>query len=238
VYLFHSSLPIVHLSLNQGTTEAEKEFGSEALRVLRERAALMRSRLPDFAGSLGVTEIDLGSTADLPAGYVAGHALGYTYQTDELPSERELRSDLHTIVRAYRALTFRGGREDTLEEGAEDEDVIPSASLTERRRYRFHRRIERNPKASKEAKKFHGTRCQACRLDFSERYGSIGQGFIEAHHLRPISSLEEGSVVTYNAASDFAVLCSNCHRMIHRSKDPADVGALRALIAESDSRTR
>jgi hypothetical protein len=37
---------------------------------------------------------------------------------------------------------------------------------------------------------------------------------------RPNSSLEEGSVITYNAASDFAVLCSNCHRMIHRSKDP------------------
>ena len=38
--------------------------------------------------------------------------------------------------------------------------------------------------AARQAKKFHGTRCQACDLDFAERYGVIGKGFIEAHHLR------------------------------------------------------
>jgi 5-methylcytosine-specific restriction enzyme A len=80
------------------------------------------------------------------------------------------------------------------------------------------------------AKKFHGTRCQACDLSFPERYGVIGDGFIETHHLKAISTLEEGVAVAYNIAADFAVLCSNCHRMIHRCADPSNLLAFRAMV--------
>jgi len=38
--------------------------------------------------------------------------------------------------------------------------------------------------------------------------GAIGKDFIEAHHLRPIASLEEGVAVSYDVAADFAVLCA------------------------------
>jgi 5-methylcytosine-specific restriction enzyme A len=53
---------------------------------------------------------------------------------------------------------------------------------------------------------------------------------IEAHHLRPIATLEEGVSVKYDVAADFAVLCSNCHRMIHRFPDPSDLGKFRSII--------
>jgi hypothetical protein len=65
---------------------------------------------------------------------------------------------------------------------------------------------------------------------FGECYGPVGQGYIEAHHLRPISTLGEGVVVTYDVATDFAVLCPNCHRMIHRLADPSNLDALRAVL--------
>jgi 5-methylcytosine-specific restriction enzyme A len=84
--------------------------------------------------------------------------------------------------------------------------------------------------AAKQAKKFHGTRCQACDLDFQERYGKIGKGFIEAHHLKPIASLEERVAVTYDVAADFAVLCANCHRTIHRSDDPSNLVLFRESL--------
>ena len=77
------------------------------------------------------------------------------------------------------------------------------------------------------------TRCQACDLDFGERYGKIGKGFIEAHHFRPIGTLEEGIAVKYDVAVDFAVLCSNCHRMIHPFADPSDLMAFRRFINAS-----
>ena len=99
--------------------------------------------------------------------------------------------------------------------------------------YRLHLKIERNPIAARRAKRHHGTRCQVCALDFAERYGAIGKGFIEAHHLRPIYSLAEGAAVVYDVAKDFAVLCSNCHRMIHRTADPSDLSGLRVLAAHA-----
>jgi 5-methylcytosine-specific restriction protein A len=70
-------------------------------------------------------------------------------------------------------------------------------------------------------------------LSFPERYGEIGDGFIEAHHLKPISTLEEGISVDYDVATDFAVLCSNCHRMIHRAADPSNLQAFKALLVTS-----
>ena len=102
--------------------------------------------------------------------------------------------------------------------------------MIETRKYAYHRKIERNRTAARQAKKFHGSRCQACDLKFTERYGDIGEGFIEAHHLKAISTLEEGVAVAYNIAADFAVLCSNCHRMIHRYADPSNLPAFRAIV--------
>ena len=235
VYLFHSSEPLVHLSLNQGTTRTREEFGAQARQVLADRAALMRRRLLDFADVLSVRTIDLGSPKRLPADYVAGHALGRTYKLDALPAEAELRGDLDIAIRAYRALTFRGGLDAAPELSGEVQDELGGpdlASLVEIRRYKLHRRIERNPQASKAAKRLHGKRCQTCDLDFGEVYGPLGAGFIEAHHLKPVASLEEGAPVEYELATDFAVLCSNCHRMIHRTADPSDLEELRAIIRD------
>jgi hypothetical protein len=113
---------------------------------------------------------------------------------------------------------------------AEEFGISVQTSITEIRKYAYHRKIERNRTAAHHAKKFHGTRCQACDLDFGERYGKIGQGFIEAHHLWPIATLEEGTPVKYDVAQDFAVLCSNCHRMIHRFADPSSLVAFREFI--------
>ena len=48
--------------------------------------------------------------------------------------------------------------------------------------------------------------------------------------MRPIASLEEGVAVTYDVAADFAVLCANCHRMIHRSDDPSNLISFRAYL--------
>src|SRR5262249_43249055 len=156
---------------------------------------LMRKRIQEFIGPLPVTEIELGSDARLPGDYAAGHALGVTYQLDTLPEESKLRADLQAMARAYRALTYRGGVYADVESGsdlAEEFGIPPGTSVIEIRKYAFHRKVERNRTAAREAKKFHGTRCQACGLKFGERYGELGNGFIEAHHLRAIASLEEG----------------------------------------------
>jgi 5-methylcytosine-specific restriction protein A len=231
VYLFSVRGEVCFLSLNQGTTETRTEFGAEARTVLADRAATMRSRITDFAKLLPAHEIDLRSGERLPGDYAAAHVLGFAYPRGAIPSEDVLRAEVQTPVRAYRALTFRGGIDPSLEQ-PNDPDADPSTftSLEELRRYRMHRVSERNPKASRLAKKHHGYSCQACGFSFLKRYGTLGDGYIEAHHLRPISSLAEGVKVTYAVPTDFAVLCSNCHRMIHRTSDPSDLAGFRALV--------
>jgi 5-methylcytosine-specific restriction enzyme A len=236
VYLFAHGRPELHLSLNQGTTAVVNEFAGKARSVLRERAALMRSRLPDFAKQLDVYSLELGSKLPLPRGYEAGHAFGRRYSLSELPSEEQLRADLLLLTRAYLALTFRGGLEPSPEQAtstgdqAEHHDPATGKSLLEVRQYRMHRRIDRHPRASREAKEYHGTTCQGCGFEFRSRYGEIGRGYIEAHHLRPLGELQEGVPIRYEVAHDFAVLCSNCHRMIHRTDDPSDLTSFRALL--------
>lgn len=58
--------------------------------------------------------------------------------------------------------------------------------------------------------------CDVCGFSFVETYGDIGDGFIEAHHLVPLSQQRGERTVR---AADLALVCSNCHRMLHSSVD-------------------
>jgi 5-methylcytosine-specific restriction protein A len=62
-------------------------------------------------------------------------------------------------------------------------------------------------------------------------YGPIATGFIEAHHLIPLSNLDNDEAVRFDPEKDFAVLCLNCHRVIHRMEDCSDIDGLRKLVA-------
>ncbi|MCP9491884.1 MAG: HNH endonuclease, partial [Solirubrobacteraceae bacterium MAG38_C4-C5] len=62
-------------------------------------------------------------------------------------------------------------------------------------------------------------------FDFFRRYGDCGRGFAECHHVRP---LNEGGRETL--IEDLAVVCANCHRMIHRSGVPLELEALRGML--------
>jgi hypothetical protein len=92
--------------------------------------------------------IDLGSEARLPGDYAAGQALGTSYKLDMLLDEARLRLDLQTIIRAYRALTYRGGVDADMEgqtNVADDFALTRQMSITETRKYAYHRKVERNP---------------------------------------------------------------------------------------------
>src|SRR5215472_2971652 len=92
VYLFHATEPVVHLSLNQGTTAVREEFSARAREILQDRADLMRKRVAEFEATLPIKKIELGADSRLPGDYVAGHALGATYSLATLPDEATLRA--------------------------------------------------------------------------------------------------------------------------------------------------
>lgn len=87
-----------------------------------------------------------------------------------------------------------------------------------REKMRLHRQKERNPKAVRRKKETvlaekGKLRCEVCDFDFAVTYGVLGGGFAECHHRTPLAKLSEGH---RTRLSDLAIVCSNCHRMLHR----------------------
>lgn len=68
--------------------------------------------------------------------------------------------------------------------------------------------------------------CEVCRLDFGRIYGDLGVGFCEVHHDRPLGS----GGVRKTKSKELRILCSNCHRMIHRTNPMIAVSALKRII--------
>ena len=110
-----------------------------------------------------------------------------------------------------------------------------------KRRERYSTYYERKPELRAEAVAIHGTKCMvlACGFDFARRYGRRGDKFIEVHHLKPLSWNSSGELRQTVPATDMAVVCSNCHRMIHRYKDRVlSLAGVSALIENQRQREK
>jgi 5-methylcytosine-specific restriction protein A len=68
--------------------------------------------------------------------------------------------------------------------------------------------------------------CEVCDFDFEAVYGDRGTGYIECHHVVPLHVAGEGRT----KLSDLALICSNCHRMIHRKAPWPTPAELRGLL--------
>ncbi|MCD7806975.1 MAG: HNH endonuclease [Lachnospiraceae bacterium] len=99
----------------------------------------------------------------------------------------------------------------------ETEHILGNGHMEGRVKEYYSKKYERNAGNRAAAIRIHGTRCAICGFDFEETYGKLGKGFIEVHHIKPLSEINEEVVV--NPETDLICVCSNCHRMLHRFKD-------------------
>jgi 5-methylcytosine-specific restriction protein A len=74
--------------------------------------------------------------------------------------------------------------------------------------------------------------CEACDFDFAQAYGERGMGYIEVHHVKALETLRPGE---RTKLSDLAVLCANCHRMVHARRPWLTMDELKALVGERRS---
>lgn len=91
--------------------------------------------------------------------------------------------------------------------------------------------IQRNRSARQKCIEYYHCRCAACGLSMAEKYGKIGDGVIEVHHLNPIHLFSDTHTVNYK--EDLVALCPNCHTIIHKLEDPGDLDGLKQLIEEN-----
>ena len=74
-----------------------------------------------------------------------------------------------------------------------------------------------------------GCNCEVCGFNFKDKYGDIGTGYIEVHHLKPLSKTNKAGTIF--SVKDVAVVCPNCHRMLHRhGVEPIKLAELRRKI--------
>lgn len=64
-----------------------------------------------------------------------------------------------------------------------------------------------------------------CGFDFAQTYGSVGAAYAHVHHLQPLASRERPQ---QTRLSDLAIVCANCHAMIHRNGGCRDMASLLA----------
>ena len=214
-YLFDKEMSGVYLSLQQGVTDILKEYKRSTKDVLSTRSEDFRSRI-NYLPSDRI-EIKLNSKLQNPKLYEQGSILAVHYTADDLPEEEILISDLKRFLRYYHELIAV--------------DSYEYSYLHEVKQRKLHDKFDRCSSISAKVKKIKGYKCEACGLNFTDKYGALGNKFIETHHLIPFSSLHEGK--TRLSINDFAVLCSNCHSMIHRLDDPSNLDELKKAITKS-----
>ncbi|MGE8450408.1 MAG: HNH endonuclease [Pseudomonadales bacterium] len=122
-----------------------------------------------------------------------------------------------------------------------DRSVIRTGFPEGKFKEKLHLSRERNQTLVRQAKaqamaRVGSLKCVCCSFDFLENYGEVGRGFIEAHHTKPISELHEGGEET--KIEDLALVCSNCHRMLHRKRPWLKMDELSGLLAANNSLKR
>lgn len=115
-----------------------------------------------------------------------------------------------------------------VEEDGETHEVMEGAVI-----YKLHKFRERDSRIIVRKKEFEYKKngrllCEACSFDFHETYGDLGFKFIECHHKTPLSEFTSSSKTQFD---DLGLVCSNCHRMLHRKLDTLSIESLKQMLA-------
>lgn len=101
-----------------------------------------------------------------------------------------------------------------------------------KRRLRETSYFARNPKLVRDAKEKYGYVCQVCGFDYGKAYGELGEGYIEVHHLNPLSERPETEEEQLSTNLDeVMVVCANCHRMLHRKSPALDPAVVKECLS-------
>lgn len=112
------------------------------------------------------------------------------------------------------------------------ESEMPYEALEGETLFRLHKVRERSPnliiqKKQAVLKATGKLECEVCQFDFFKVYGELGKGFIECHHKTPLHLL---STAQKTALDDLALVCANCHRMLHKSINTISIQELKSII--------
>lgn len=89
---------------------------------------------------------------------------------------------------------------------------------------------ERNPEARRRCIAAHGTVCCICGFSFGAVYGPEAEGYIQVHHVKPLS--EVGGEYVVDPVEDLRPVCPNCHAVLHLSGRCRSIDEVRQLLTK------
>ncbi|MBM7616315.1 HNH endonuclease [Alkaliphilus hydrothermalis] len=170
---------------------------------------------------------------DKPSNYSV-YKIRYTMYKKHYPealSEIELTPELRLLCREISSIKV----DCEISENKKRPKLVKKAPYIEgREKIRYHKTKERKPQLMREAKRLFKEKneriyCEGCGFDFYKTYGILGEDYIEGHHIKEINSLTEE---TEMVPEDIAMVCSNCHSMIHRSNPSLTIEQLKHILME------
>jgi 5-methylcytosine-specific restriction protein A len=114
-----------------------------------------------------------------------------------------------------------------LPEPTADTEYFEGKRLTRERSYFY-----RNAQLVKQAKDAYGYTCWVCKFNFEEKYGELGTNYIECHHLNPLSERDDVEALQATTIEEVGMVCSNCHRMLHRRRPALTIEQLKLFLQE------
>jgi hypothetical protein len=147
------------------------------------------------------------------------NSFGYTIELSSRLPINELESFQRAIWSRFEPFFSHTLVDNALNRHLLDNDELARdfASREGKELYRLHRIRERDSRLTAEKKKQASAMgeliCSVCSFSFQAVYG---ESYIECHHTVPVS---QGERIT--RLEDLALVCSNCHRMLHRRIDGA-----------------
>jgi 5-methylcytosine-specific restriction enzyme A len=137
---------------------------------------------------------------------------------------------MHAMASSIRASAETGEPPDFPGDvGYEGESVMEGRYLLRWHAYRERNPVLRRKKINSVTSVGGSLACEVCEFDFSEFYGERGNGYIECHHVEPLHVGGERA----RSIRDLALLCSNCHRMIHAKPPWPTPAELREVVRRS-----
>lgn len=126
---------------------------------------------------------------------------------EELGNDPKRTKQLASLIRAGVEIV------ETVREESNNDDVFVEGKLVTE----THVRRERDPKLRKrlleERRAVGGLKCDVCGCLQDGQAPALREAIFEAHHVLPLSAGQERQT----QLKDMALLCANCHRMVHRA---------------------
>ncbi|MEQ1637815.1 MAG: HNH endonuclease [Methylococcales bacterium] len=138
----------------------------------------------------------------------------WTPQSSGISIPNQIAEELFLLIQNNLKFSFQPLEEQSIKEYAEGRPKIVT-----------NKTYDRSSAARQDCIEYYGYSCRVCGFNFEEKYGAFGMQYIEVHHLKQMSDIN--NEYSINPIRDLRPVCANCHRMLHKTRPPLSIEELK-----------